>query len=371
MKAVMTKGTARRFAITAVLLLVMVGSVVLFSVYGEAFFPAYRVASRTFMAALASLTSVLSPSVSVCDFLLVALVVLAVVSLACCVARRRSILAWFSRVLLVVSALATVVVCGWALNHYAPPLSQEIGLDVREYTAEELYDATDYYWQQAASFATQVQRDAKTAQLAPASFDDLAAKGGAAFAPLASRYDVFSGSTAPVKRLSLLGDALLYTGSDGIFIPLTGEANVPENCAPATLAFNMCHEAAHRLGIAAEEEANFAAFMACSASGDPNFAYSGYYRAFVACFNALAENYPSSVEQLLSVDNVTDEKALVIRDILQTSDHYTAYSGTVSEAGQAVNDAYLKTFGQQEGTQSYGEWVDYLIAWRAALSNAS
>ena len=120
----MTKGTARRFAITAVLLLVMVGSVVLFSVYGEAFFPAYRVASRTFMAALASLTSVLSPSVSVCDFLLVALVVLAVVSLACCVARRRSILAWFSRVLLVVSALATVVVCGWALNHYAPPLSQ-------------------------------------------------------------------------------------------------------------------------------------------------------------------------------------------------------------------------------------------------------
>ena len=371
MKAVMTKGTARRFAITAVLLLVMVGSAALFSVYGEAFFPAYRVASRTFMAALASLTSVLSPSVSVCDFLLVALVVLSVVSLAYCVARRKSLLAWFSRVLLVVSALATVVVCGWALNHYAPPLSQEIGLDVREYTAEELYDATDYYWQQAASFATQVPRDAETAQLVPASFDDLAAKGGAAFAPLASQYDVFDGSTAPVKRLSLLGDALLYTGSDGIFVPLTGEANVPENCAPATLAFNMCHEAAHRLGIAAEEEANFAAFMACSASGDPNFAYSGYYRAFVACFNALAENYPSLVEQLLSPDNVTAEKALVIRDMLQTSDHYTAYSGTVSEAGQAVNDAYLKTFGQQQGTQSYGEWVDYLIAWRAALSNAS
>lgn len=366
----MARSTQVRFAISGIFLLIIACSMALFGAFGTALFPAYRNISRALMAVLASASNAISPVVSVCDYLLVGLVVLAVASLVFCVVRRMSLIAWFSHVCLVIAAVALVVVCGWALNHYAPPLSQEIELDVQEYTAEELYDATEHYWQRAAAYATQVQRDSETHQLVSASFDKLSAKAGEAFAPLAQRYEVFDGSTAPVKRLSLLGDALLYTGSDGIFIPLTGEANVPANCAYATLAFNMCHEVAHRLGIAAEEEANFAAFMACEASGDPDFSYSGYYRAFVACYNALAQNYPSLAGELFAASNLSEEKALVIGDMLQTSNHYATYDGAASEVGQAANDAYLKTFGQQEGTKSYGQWVDYLIAWRAAHSNA-
>jgi hypothetical protein len=62
---------------------------------------------------------------------------------------------------------------------------------------------------------------------------------------------------------------------------------VPLNTARADLAFIMCHEAAHRLGIASEQEANFSAFLACQASEDVRLSYSGYFNAFAYCVNAL------------------------------------------------------------------------------------
>ena len=185
----------------------------------------------------------------------------------------------------------------------APPLADDLGLEVGEYSAEELYEATEYYWELAAQAAERVERDPQTYALVRQPFERQAQVAGASYEPLARDYAVFAGgSAARVKELWLLGDALLYVGSDGIFIPVTGEANVPANCAVATQEFNMCHEAAHRLGIAAEEEANFAAFLAC----------------------------------------------------------------TANDAGQAVNDAYLKVFGEEAGVRSYGLWVDYLIAWRVS-----
>lgn len=41
------------------------------------------------------------------------------------------------------------------------------------------------------------------------------------------------------------------------------------------------------MAFARENEANFAAFLACEASEDARFTYSGYYTAFLYCYNAL------------------------------------------------------------------------------------
>ena len=35
-----------------------------------------------------------------------------------------------------------MAVFGWMLNHYAPELSEELSLDVREYSFDELYETT-------------------------------------------------------------------------------------------------------------------------------------------------------------------------------------------------------------------------------------
>ena len=77
------------------------------------------------------------------------------------------------------------------------------------------------------------------------------------------------------------------TGTTGIFIAFTGESSISTTTFTTSVPFTMCHEIGHRMAFARENEANFAAFLACSVSNDEAFRYSGYYLAFVYCYNAL------------------------------------------------------------------------------------
>ncbi len=176
------------------------------------------------------------------------------------------------------------------------------------------------------------------------------------------------GTTVPVKALLLAGEPLLYSGHVGIFFSPTGESSVPLNCAPSEMPFTMCHEAAHRLGLASEEEANFAAIMACTANEDVRFRYAGYYLAFCYCHNALSGSSPELAQYLTDAaaeSDITAGAHLIAQDRYATYLHYLPYEGPAKETGTQVNDTYLKTFGEEVGVQSYGLVVDYLIAWYA------
>lgn len=141
---------------------------------------------------------------------------------------------------------------------------------------------------------------------------------------------------------------------------------MPLHTATAELPFTMCHEAAHRLGIASEQEANFSAFLACSTSDDVRFSYSGYYSAFNYCVNALLAQDPERAQQLVS-DALAGANgagvALVLQDRTATQAHYRAFEGPFEDVGTTVNDTYLKSFGEKDGVRSYGLVVDYLLAW--------
>lgn len=278
---------------------------------------------------------------------------------------RYIVLPWLSVVALVVALIAFVGIGGWALNHYAPPLSQDLGLAVGQYSTDQLADATQRFLHEAASEAQQVPRE-EDGTLQTQDFHDLARIAGASYDRLADRYEVFRGCDLPVKALLLFGEPLLYSGHTGVFWAATGESSVPLNCATAELPFTMCHEAAHRLGIASEQEANFAAFLACDASDDHRLRYSGYYSAFNYCLNALAADDPDRAKSLL-LDALqgddADGVALVLADRAATSKHYDAYEGPAEDVGTTMNDTYLKSFGEDAGVKSYGLVVDYLLAW--------
>ena len=120
--------------------------------------------------------------------------------------------------------------------------------------------------------------------------------------------------------------------------------------------FTICHELGHSLAVAREDEANYLGFLACRASDSALLRYSGYYSAFVYCYNALYAESPSQARTLW--DRCSEE---LIHDTNVHVEHNKQYEGQVQKAAQAVNDAYLKTF-TEAGVKSYGLVVDYLIA---------
>ena len=332
----------------------------LFKNFPDFFFPWYRNFSKGFIKILASLHSLFP--FAVWDYLLTGVILGTLLFLVFVIVKKRSFINFLSSVFLMASVIAAEVIIGWMLNHYGPALSEEIGLETGKYTKEELYNATEYYFDKAAEYASFQERD-EEGHLISQDFNELAEIAGKSYTELAKTYDIFTGSNAPVKKLSLFGEILLYSGFTGEFMPVTGEATVPANETTVCLPFTMCHEAAHRLGIADEEDANFAAFLACEASTDERFTYSGYYEAFVYCYNKLYKADYDLLIKLLQEKETDTSHALVLLDTEDQRRDYKEYESSVQESAEKVNDTYLKTFSETEGTKSYGRVVDDLLAW--------
>ena len=317
----------------------------------------YPYVIRTLQGMLAEWTS--SVDFPVWQVLAVALGVLILASLVLMLILKWNPIQWAGWVLAVFSGLYMLNTMMWGLNYYAGTLAEDMRLEVASYNLEELTEATLYYRDKANDLAAQIPRDA-AGNPDFADFAQLAQQAGDGFHTLTytNHYSIFAGSVVPVKEL---GWADLYTsmGVTGVTFGMTGESAVNPNVPDVGLPFAMAHEMAHRMSIAPERDANFAAFLACTANSDPQFQYSGYLMAFRYCYTAL-----TSVDAQGAV-TVSQGISQQLRGDMAG---YTAFFDsrvptTSSNLASSVNDAYLKLSGEEGGSDSYGEVCDLLVNW--------
>ena len=301
------------------------------------------------------------------DFLLWQLlaIVLAVVilaSLVAVIAAKKSVIAWGGWVLSACALVYLLHTALWGLNYYAGPLSEDLRMDVGQYTVEELAEATEYYRDRANVLSQKVSRSGGTLDY-PA-FEEMADRAYMGFQRLVydRSYPVFAGCTLPVKQL---GWADMYTsmGITGVTFGLTGEAAVNPQIPDVLLPFTMCHEMAHRMCIASERDANFAAFLACSVHPDIAFEYSAYFMAFRYCFNALASVKTVDAAQF-TADLREGIGAQLQQDLNDYADFFEEHQdAAATELANTANDTYLKTSGEKSGIKSYSEVCDLLVNW--------
>ena len=251
----------------------------------------------------------------------------------------------------------------FGLSYHAGPLSDDIRLDVGQYTVSELAEAAEYYRDKANILSEQVQRDAN-GRAKFSDFDTLAETAGNGFQTLVheNHYPVFAGSTLPVKKL---GWADMYTsmGITGFTTGIPGEAAVNPRIPDITLPFTICHEMAHRMCIANERDANFAAFLACSVHDSVEFEYSGYYMAFRYCYNALAA-VPSEAAAAAAARIMDGVGAKLKVDLIYYDDFFSTHRDVkATELADTVNDTYLRASGDDKGLKSYGDVCDLLVNW--------
>ena len=297
------------------------------------------------------------------QFLAVVLGVIVLASLVVVVATRRSLIGWGGWMLSIAVAVYMLHTLMWGLNYYAGPLSDDLRLEVAQYTLSELKEATEYYRDKANILSEQVKRDGSgVAQLAD--FDTLAERAGEGFEVLTLEhsYPVFAGCKLPVKKL---GWADMYSsmGITGVTFGITGEAAVNPQIPDVALPFTMCHEMAHRMCIANERDANFAAFLACSVHPDVEFEYSAYFMAYRYCFNALST--------IRTQDGVLAAKEIKegVGQKLQTDlNNYSSFfsqkrNDAAASFADTANDTYLRSSGDSAGIGSYSQVCDLLVNW--------
>jgi len=297
------------------------------------------------------------------QLLAVALGVVALGGLVIVIVMKWNPISWAGWVLAGVSCVWLLHTALFGLNYYAGPLADDIRMDMGRYNVSELAEATEYYRDKANALAEQVKRDAG-GNVDFADFDVLAQRAGEGFRTLTYEYSypIFAGSTEPVKQL---GWADMYSsmGITGFTCGITGEAAVNPQIPDVTLPFTMCHEMAHRMCIASEKDANFAAFLACTVSSDTEFRYSGYYMAYRYCYSALAT--ANSTEAAAAAARISTGVSDTLKRDLQYYDQFFASKkdDRATKVADTVNDTYLKSSGESAGIASYGQVADLLVNW--------
>ncbi len=243
----------------------------------------------------------------------------------------------------------------WGCNYFAPKLETRFPFQTGPQPADMLLETAQWHLEQASVYAERVRRD-DTGTADEGGFDALAPQAAEAINTLAARYPrlLRGGAVSPPKRV-LSYDALGYLGISGIYIPFTGECHVNTVNTDPFLPSTMCHELAHRLGFAPEEDANMIAYLACTQSEAAVFRYSGELLAFNYCYNALSDAESRSLLWSRVPQTMRD-------DFTRSAEAWKRYEGPLQEAAASVNDAYLQAMQQPEGIKSYGRVVDMLIA---------
>ncbi|MCX7614141.1 MAG: DUF3810 domain-containing protein [Clostridiales bacterium] len=315
--------------------------------------------SSSFIATFFSMFSFSFAELLVYSFLLFWLVYLIIFIRRLIMKGRRAVtcLRFFSLCVLTFSIILFLFTVLWGLNYLSDPLSKKLTLDVKETSSQKLIKATEISLEYANHYSTAVKRD-KEGKCSFGSFSEMAGRSRNVEISLMNRFNIFKAPYCPLPKAVLSSKIMSYFGITGIYFPFTGESNVNTDYVTSSIPFVMTHELSHRLGVAREDEANFAAFLACTGSADADFIYSGYLCSYIYALNQVYEISPDTARQIMA-----KQSSYVSSDIRDINDFSLKYEGPVSEAGDQINNTYLKSMGQADGIKSYGRMVDLLIAY--------
>ena len=270
-----------------------------------------------------------SSQVSFClwQVLLVATLAVLLIGVVLMIVFRKNPVRWLGWLCTGVAAVVLLHTGLYGLSGFSGSIAQDVRMLDTPYTLAELETATVYDREQANALAEQVGQFAE--------FEILAVQAADGFEDLV--YDqslsVFSGSVAPVKKLSG-GKLFSAFGIGGVTVGLTGEAAVNPDIPGVMLPFEMCRQMAKRMCITVPRDAAFASFLACRSNADVQFQYSGMLMSYRYCLKALEVLEQSAYNRVR-----TGEKTAVTHDL-------------------SLCDGF---FG--EGTMKEGNVCDLLVSW--------
>ena len=244
---------------------------------------------------------------------------------------------------------------GWGVNYYADGFQEKSGVYAQPVTEDELERVAVLFSEKLGETAGQVDRDENGVfavdrdsifAYSPHIYENITRE-----FPFLERVD-----RVPKKMLfSRLFSAMNFTG---FYSPYTGESNLNVDSPACLLPANISHELAHQRGIASEQECNFLAIAAATASDNAVYQYSGYLMGYIQLSNAL---YRADRDRWEAVYETLPD--VVLADLRYHSAYWAQFDGLTARVSTKIYDTSLRSYGQTAGIQSYGTVVDLLVAY--------
>lgn len=244
----------------------------------------------------------------------------------------------------------------WGINYQRLPFSQIANYDTSPASTDELLEVCKSLMEHANRLRKHVEEDNNGGMKLSASVNETLKRACLGYEAASKTYPELHHNYGRPKGV-ILSEVMSYLGIGGVYFPFTGEANVNISMPHTSIPFTACHEMAHQIGFAREDEANFIAYIACKNHPSPDFQYSGILSALINATNTL---YRYNRDEYFKLRNSFSEG--VIRDLDALNIYWEKYDTPIEDFSSSVNNTYLKANMQQDGVRSYGRMVDLLIA---------
>lgn len=260
--------------------------------------------------------------------------------------------------------LLSLFMTAFGTCYFRYPLEKNLGLKDAKVSAEQLYDTAVKVAKLTAEYAENTHFCTGGASVMPYSYDELVSKLNDAYRTYCDGVDYISGYAVNPKPIAL-SEPFTYTHISGVYSFVTGESNINVNYPDFIMPFTMAHEMAHQHGIAPEDEANFVAYLVCIQSDDGYIRYSAYSNMLSYLSSALY-----SADKDLYNDLVASYYTAEMRSERSSySQMFKKYqNSTAATVTDTINNAYLTSQGQKEGTASYGLVVDLAVAYYESVN---
>jgi hypothetical protein len=243
----------------------------------------------------------------------------------------------------------------WGLNYYRQPVQEIVQINTAAFTRTELEAMSARLIELTNNSRRRLTTDTLNQLLYPLNHEQILDKAPQGYGPLAQKYPALHYEQTSVKSV-LVPQLMSYFGITGIYFPFTGEANVNMDPPPYQLPETVCHEMAHQIGIASEDEANFVGYLACQLNPEPAFQYSGNLMAMHYTMNRLYwEDSTAYYRQLQTLSPG------VLCDLEANRTYWNKFTNPIEIVGRTIHDLFLKANNQTEGVRSYSRVVELLM----------
>ena len=245
----------------------------------------------------------------------------------------------------------------WGLNYFRKPLSENLSYTQKKYSNKELTNTIDKIVKELNSCQLKITKNDTIKVAPPLKIEEMYDVALASYENLAKKYPKLKYKHKSMKN-SFMSLLQTYNGTTGYINPITGEAQINKRVPKTSLPTTVCHEIAHQIGFAAENEANFVGFLAANYNDDIYFKYASYRMAFGYSISEVRKRNQELSSQLWQTLNKG-----VIKDFNTSYEFWQQYKNPFEPLVKKGYNAYLKANKQAKGTDSYSYVVDLLVSY--------
>ncbi|GGI58102.1 DUF3810 domain-containing protein [Winogradskyella haliclonae] len=242
----------------------------------------------------------------------------------------------------------------WGYNYYRQPLHKAFNIKA-EYSTEQLIAFTERLIEKSNLIHRQLSDNDSLKIELPYTKSEVFDKVQLGYLTLSKTYPHLVYQPQSLKK-SIYSTALTYMGFSGYLNPFTNEAQVDGLIPVYKFPTTSCHEVAHQLGYAAENEANFIGMLASVNNDNIYFKYSGYTFALRYCLSEVYKRDPNTYKSILERVNKG-----ILKNYKDVQDFWKSYQNPLEPAFEKTFDTFLKANNQTAGIKSYSYIVGLLV----------